>query len=65
MTAHKGVLCHNAGVGWIQSKTIPESTLDRFRAFLKTLLSVSKKDIDEAIATERAAKERDVEPSED
>lgn len=42
-----------------------ESSIARFRAFLKSLLSVSKKELDEAIEAERAEKERgDVEPSE-
>lgn len=47
------------------SKPLGESTLSRFRLFLKSLLSVSKKELDEAIEAERAAKERDGEPSED
>jgi hypothetical protein len=37
-----------------------ESTIARFRAFLKTLLSVPKKELDEAIEAERCAKESDV-----
>ena len=42
-----------------------ESTLSRFRAFLKSLLSVSKKELDEAIEVEKNEKERSAEPDAD
>jgi hypothetical protein len=47
-------------------KTPPDSTLGRLRDFLKTLLTVSKSELDEALVTEKAvaepiAEENDVE----
>ena len=41
------------------------STIDRFRRFLKTILSVSKGELDEALQAEKNVTEPDAEPDAD